>query len=174
MGIAALTKPKDAAHSMTIGFADDGFWSQLHYEVTEDTAAHKRLTHKALCLTETKDVSNVDVAEWCRESYVVALPVCNLEPSAKKIHLRDDHGSEVLRLFAQRVVASPYVEEVVNSLPFRPNACRFIENIDENTGIVNLRLYRDDRGLGMAVKTTGTTRDQLERISKSLNEHYGY
>jgi len=172
MGMAALTKPKGATYSLSLGLPDGGVWSKLYYEVVEETHGKTKTAHKALCLTEENDVSNSDVSEWCQEAYAVALPICSIEPSAKNVTLRNDHGIDVLRSFARRLVASPYVEAVINSLPFKPRACRFVENIDVDTGIIDLRLHRDDRGLGLAVKTTGTTRDQLERISRLLARQY--
>lgn len=174
MGIAALTKPQGGAYSLTLGLDDGDFWSKLYYVVVERMVTKATCEyHNALCLTREDDVSNRDVANWCQSAYVVALPTCTIDPAEKRINLRDDHGVDVLMPFARRVVRSPYVIEVVNSLPFQPAATRFVEHIDVATGIIRLRLLRDDRGLGVAIKTTGETRDQLERIAKLLSDKYG-
>jgi len=144
----------------------------LYYIVSEHAATNESHEHNALCLTRVEDVDNSDVATWCQSAYDVVLPICTANPAKKQIDLRDDHGKDVLIAFAHRIVMSPYVIEVVNSLPFRPEASRFIEHINVNAGIIHLRLHRGDKGLGLAVRVTGKTRDQLERIARLLSDKY--
>lgn len=101
----------------------------------------------------------------------VTLIQTNIPVADKKIHLRDDHGKDVLRAFADRLVNSPYVESVINSLEFKPRETRFIKNVLPD-GKVYLRLTWTDQGLGMAIQTTGRSIKETEAIAKILEETY--
>ncbi|MDL2227116.1 hypothetical protein LJB86_05630 [Deltaproteobacteria bacterium OttesenSCG-928-M10] len=89
----------------------------------------------------------------------------------KSIKLRDDHRKDYLLEYSQKIVKSKYVLEVINSLSFAPAERQFISDISED-GVIKIRLHWTDRGLGIAIKTTGKTRLETEYIAKKLRYEY--
>jgi len=81
------------------------------------------------------------------------------------------HGKDVLTAFAQKVLQSPYVEGVINSLPFNPHARSFIRNAYPD-GSIELVLVWSDEGLGMVVQSTGRNLRETEAIARILKEKY--
>lgn len=90
----------------------------------------------------------------------------------RSIHLRDDHGKDVLEEHAKKLLHSPYVKSIINSLPFNSNATRYIWQIKEN-GIINIVLHWTDNGYGMAIQTTGRNIRETLAIGKIIEEKYG-
>ncbi len=106
-----------------------------------------------------------------RKQETVSLIKTNLAVREKAIVLRDDHGADVLEKFSRRLIQSPYVTGVINSLPYNPNKRRFIKRIRED-GLIEIVLPWTDEGLGIVVKTTGRTMQETEAIAKILEEEY--
>ncbi|OAB60901.1 CRISPR-associated protein, partial [Leptolyngbya valderiana BDU 20041] len=48
------------------------------------------------------------------------IPQDETSPEQKTIKLRDDHGKDKLQDFSKKLCRSPYVKQIVNSLPFNP------------------------------------------------------
>lgn len=94
-----------------------------------------------------------------------------LLPEEKIIKLRDDHGKDVLQAFSNKLIKSPYVIGVINSLPFNSQLKRFIKTIHEN-GLVEVVLHWTDKGYGIAVQTTGRNLRETEAIATILEEEY--
>lgn len=172
MGLAALMKPNDARCGLTMGLGLPPEWLSLKYEVWESQIGGRAVkNHDVLCVATADQLSDADVREWCQCAYEVNLPKCPLAVSEKRIHLRDDHGVDVLKPFAQKLVRSCYVESVVNSLAFDSAGRRFVERAMAN-GIVHLRLHWTEQGFGLAVQTTGRTLDATERIARILEREF--
>lgn len=98
---------------------------------------------------------------------------CDLLVSDKRIALRNDHGMDVLETFSKRLLRSPYLIGVVNSLPYNPHERRFIKKVREN-GLIEIVLPWTDEGYGMVVKTTGRTIAETEKIAEIIEEEFGY
>ena len=98
---------------------------------------------------------------------------CNIPVSDKKIVLRNDHGMDVLEIFSKRLMHSPYLTGVVNSLPYNPYERKFIKRIRES-GLIEIVLPCTDEGLGIVVKTTGRTMGETEKIAEIIEEEFGY
>lgn len=94
-----------------------------------------------------------------------------LSYNEKKIHFRDDHGTDDLMRFAKKLVQSPYVNEVINSIEWKSNETKFIKGAFAD-GIIHIRLHWDDRGLGLAIKTTGRNLRETIAIGENLREKY--
>lgn len=171
MGLAALSKPTEARSSLTLGFSVNDFWRGLSYRISEVRSGGCSTTHSAVCVVSLDQLTRDDVREWCQLSYVVKLPLCQKRPEDKPIHLRDDHGSDVLLAFSKKIVRSPYVEQIVNSLPFNSSGTKFIEKVFEN-GVIYIRIIQDPRGVGLAVQTTARCLDHAERIARILDRIY--
>lgn len=172
MGLSVLTKPHGARKGMSIGLSVNEEWRRLVYAVDEARDDAITREHLALCLVEATQIAADDIREWCQCGYERRLPVSDIPIQSKRIHLRDDHGRDVLEDLARRLVKSPYVEEVVNSLPFNPHATRFIESAKPN-GMIDVRLHKTPQGLGLAIQTTGRDLDATERIARVLQDKFG-
>lgn len=117
---------------------------------------------------------HVDVhGEWLESLVRPELITCDMAPDEKTLKLRDDHGIDVLRAFAKRLLRSKYVVGVINSLEFHPKARRFIRSFSDD-GIVEMVLNWTDAGYGLAVQTTGRNRRETEKIARRLEEEFGH
>lgn len=100
----------------------------------------------------------------------VLLPT-SLPPGVKIIHLRDDHGKDIIEKFARRLVQSEYVVGVINSLPFNPKATNLIRKTYSD-GKIEIVLYWEDAGYGLVVQTTGRNIHETNAIAEILKEQY--
>lgn len=101
----------------------------------------------------------------------VVLLECKTNPKDKRCHLSDDHGNDILRDFSKRILNSPYVIEVTNSLPYNPGNRSFIHNAYSD-GLIEIVLPWTDQGLGFVIKTTGRNQRETEEIAKVLKSKY--
>jgi hypothetical protein len=65
---------------------------------------------------------------------------------------------------ADKLVKSPYVIKVVNSLPFNPQKKHFINEIYPD-GKVEIILTWTDEGFGLLVQTTGRNMQETKKIA---------
>jgi hypothetical protein len=106
------------------------------------------------------------------ESVIVEhLPKETIDSSKKKIHFRDDHGQDKLKELAQKLCRSPFVREVINSLPFNPKRVNPIRRIYDD-GTIELVMTKNDAGFGLCVQTTGRNRKETGAIARILVEQY--
>jgi putative CRISPR-associated protein (TIGR02619 family) len=99
------------------------------------------------------------------------IPQDDTNPERKPIHLRDDHGKDVLQAFAERIRRSPYVKKVINSLPFNPKSTSPIRRTT-NDGIVEFVLTWTDKGLGLCIQTTGRNLAETNSIALYLKQEF--
>lgn len=74
--------------------------------------------------------------------------------------------------FSKRLCECPYVEGIVNSLPFNSHERKFIRRVREG-GLIEIVLPWTDKGYGIVVKTTGRTIRETEMIGRIIEEKYG-
>jgi len=108
---------------------------------------------------------------WIETIKTITLIPGTKRPEEKRIHLRDDHGKDVLQEFARKVVNSEYVEEIPQSLEFKPRARSFIQKIYPD-GRVDVTLFEYDEGYSLMILTTGRNLRETETIAKLLKEKY--
>lgn len=111
-------------------------------------------------------------SEWLDSKKPAELVISDVSPMKKTVHLRDDHGKDKLLIFSKKLVRSPYVEGIINSLPFNADSRSFVRSISED-GIVECVLYWYDEGYGLAVKTTGRNRRETAAIAEILERDFG-
>lgn len=93
--------------------------------------------------------------------------LCPKKPEEKKIHLKKgDEDPPVVKL-ANRLVKSPYVCEILNTLPFNPKQQDPILECRDD-GILHLVLTYTAEGLGLAVQTTGRNATETQKIGRRL------
>lgn len=132
-----------------------------------------------------KDGKSTNARNICTKEHVVfhalhlenqteiELLECGMCASDKKIVLGNDHGKDVLEEFSQRLLRSPYLVGVVNSLPYNPYERKFIRKIREG-GLIEIVLPWTDEGYGLVVKSTGRTIRETKRIAEIIEEEFGY
>lgn len=164
-----------AAHiydSLSISFSGSSVWEKNTLNITKvDDESH---TASVIEITNVFSVdcigNNVVKAFIERISNIFLIPSV-IQPSEKVIKLREDHGTDVLKAFARRIRNSPYVNEIVNSLPWNRQSSNFIRRVYP-TGLIEVVLYWTDDGLGMAIQTTGRNLRETEEIARILEEEY--
>ncbi len=100
-----------------------------------------------------------------------SIPKDETSPDKKPIKLRDDHGKDILQDFAKRLCHSPYVRQIVNSLPYNPKRVDPILQTTQN-GLVKFVLTWKDQGLGVCIQTTGNNLIETNTIALHLQEKY--
>ena len=164
-----------AAHiydTLSVGFSEAPPWRKntiFITKVNEETPA-----------AESVGVNNVFSADCFKHQETsaflekiskVVLIESPLPPSKKQIRLRDDHGTDVLRAFARRIISSPHVNGIVNSLPWNNKTTNFIRRVYPN-GLIEAVLHWTDKGLGMVIQTTGRNLRETEKIAGLLEKEY--
>ena len=92
-------------------------------------------------------------------------------PKEKTISIRDDHGKDTLSAFSKKIVTSPFVKGVINSLPFNPKQTNPIKECLED-GKIEIVLVKTDPGYGIIVQTTGKNIEQTKRISELIRKKF--
>ncbi|NBD31911.1 MAG: putative CRISPR-associated protein [Cyanobacteria bacterium] len=95
------------------------------------------------------------------------VPQTDTLPEKKPIHLREDHGQDVLLPFAKKLTRSPYITKVINSLPFNPKQANPIRKTSAD-GIIELVLTWTDQGFGLCLQTTGRNLRETNAIAIHL------
>jgi len=145
----------------------DEFWRGIDYYEKERFMPLIEEEGKAVSL------SPIGILLWERykKDFPPYLHRSEKRPEDKRIILRDDHGKDILMHWARRLINIPYIEEVVNSLPFNPAATKPIKRITED-GLIELVLTKTDAGYGMVVKTTGRDEKETHEIANILIARY--
>lgn len=150
--------------SMALSTGDD-LWDKAILNITKDEAS-----------VEVRNLYSIDNLnshlEWLENQREVELIISDISPEKKKIDLRHDHGQDVLLDFSRKLLRSKYVLEVVNSIGFQSNNRRFIHKVKAD-GIIEIVLPWTDQGLGVAVKTTGRSLRETQKIAEILQFEYG-
>ncbi|MFZ3253839.1 MAG: hypothetical protein WA133_06130 [Syntrophales bacterium] len=108
---------------------------------------------------------------WIDSLKEIVLIETDTLPSQKKVNLRDDHGKDALTAFAQKLLQSPYLKGVINSLPFNPKEGNFIRSAYSD-GRIELVLIWTDEGFGMVVQSTGRNLRETEAMAQILKDQY--
>ena len=99
------------------------------------------------------------------------IPQDHTPPENKPISLRHDHGKDKLLTFSQRLVQSPYITKVINSLPFNPHQNHPIRRTYPD-GKIELVLTWTDAGLGVCLQTTGRNLAETNTIAIYLTQKF--
>lgn len=164
-----------AAHkydTLSVGFSEAPPWRKNTIFITK--------ANEETQTTESVGVNNVFSADCFKQQEIsafiekistVVLIDSPLQPGKKEIRLRDDHGKDILMAFAKRIINSPYVVGIVNSLPWNNKTTNFIRRVRPN-GEIEVVLHWTDKGLGMVIQTTGRNLRETEEIARLLEEKY--
>lgn len=156
-------------NSIGISFRFDSFWDQTKHRLYvrgKETGEYDvvAISHPEHC-NDADFISHKDL--W----KPIELIESQIAPGSKSVSLRDDHGKDKLQTFAQRLCRSPYVVEIVNSMPYNPHETQFIKAIKDN-GLIEIVLTDTDKGLGLVLQSTGRNMRETEKIANILKEKY--
>lgn len=155
-----------------IGFHSEPFWEQVKFSLIIENCDTGNMTENDIfCLSMERHVNDPDFQSWLENQGEVTLVTTDLLPDKKEIRLRDDHGKDILKAFAERLVLSPYIIKIINSLPFNRHDKKFIKRIYPD-GKIELVLTKTDAGNGMIIQTTGRNQRETEAIARIINEKY--
>ena len=156
--------------SFSVGFCSSECWNQCCFPIHKKSDNKFSLDGKVYCVSDISHFEDDSFVNWYVSFHEVVYTKRSQEPAC---HLSSDHhGKDTLRKFSEKIMKEDFVTEVINSLPFAPKATRFVEKIGDD-GVINLRLVGTDRGLGIAVRTTGQNKIQMTYFAHLLDEKYG-
>jgi putative CRISPR-associated protein (TIGR02619 family) len=104
-------------------------------------------------------------------SILSVIPQDDTKPEQKNIHLRDDHGKDVLQRFSEKIRRSPYVKRIINSLPFNPKQINPILGTTSD-GVIDFVLTWTDPGFGLCIQTTGRNKAETNTIALHLVKEF--
>jgi len=156
-------------NSIGISFCFDSFWNQTKHRLY--VKGKEAGEYDVVAISHPKHCNDADFISHKDLWKPIELIKSQIIPESKSISLRDDHGKDELQAFAQRLCQSPYVAEIVNSMPYNPHETRFIKAIKDN-GLIEIVLTNTDKGLGLVVQSTGRNKRETEKIANILKEKY--
>jgi hypothetical protein len=148
-------------------------WKNIKLEIFRETGQSENPPESVLVFNAATNevLFRDDFKNFCESVSNAELVPCTLSFDEKNICLRDDHGMDILRKFAERIIRNDYVEGVLNSLPFNGKTSRFIRRIKRN-GLIEIVLHWEDGGYGMVLKTTGRNYRETEAIANILKTKF--
>ncbi len=162
------------SNSFAIGFASEDYWTSNYCFNLNilDQITNKQKKDTVFCISNYAHFGTSGFINYVVCNLNPLFPHCGLKKEDKRIHLRDDHGKDVLEKFADKILKETYIAEIVNSLPFDSESNEFISRICDN-GLIEVRLIRTDKGLGMVLKTTARNHMEATYMAADLQQKYG-
>lgn len=158
-------------NTIAVNLESEEYWTQLEYNLAIKGEEEQVASILAVC--SVSHCREAKFTSWKENNTPTPAELIKtpLNPDKKKIHFRDDHGTDVLDAFAKRIRKSPYVSEIINSLPFNSYERDFIRKVKPN-GLIEIVLTHTDKGLGMVIQTTGRNLKETTLIADILREGY--
>ena len=154
--------------TIAVSFPVNEVWQKVYIKLIErDNEIEREVKVRHVSLLEHFEAHQNFIAAQKE----IVLPETELSPSEKIIHLRDDHGQDILNEFAKRLLNSCYVVKVINSLPFNQKCTNFIRKIHPD-GKIEIVLIWTTQGYGLIIQTTGRNDRETEKIAQILAENY--
>lgn len=158
--------------SFCVGFDVNPNWRQLKYTI--NGRVDVEIDDVLYCVVSLEQFEDADFTKWLDEHNPISIAniqKSSLSPEQKQIHLRDDHGSNVLEAHAKRLLKSPYVEKIINSTDFKPHCKRYIDKVKCN-GQIEIVLLKTEQKCGMVVQTTARNIKEAICIAEELNRKF--
>ena len=159
--------------SFAIGFNSEKFWSDnilFKLNVVEQDS-NKTSEKNIFCISHINQFEHRDFINWAVNNLTLKFRSCNIKKESKKMHFRNDHGIDKLKMFANRILKEEFIISVINSLPFNSNTKNMIGNITDN-GIIDIYLTKTDEKFGMAIQTTANSKIEAKYMGFYLEKKY--
>lgn len=157
-------------NTIGIGFLSENFWEQFVHTI--EIRGKDNTTAKVYCATKFEHFETEEFQNWYLNQSEVELIEDPTPATSKFISLRNDHGKNILSHFASRLLKSPYVTRVINSLPYNPKVKRFIKAVYDD-GKIEIVLTDTDKGFGMIIQSTGRNSRETNLIAELLERKFG-
>lgn len=154
--------------TLCISFPVNSVWRKTNICLREEKGQENSLV-RAFHASQLEHI--VFHQAWIDSLKEIVLIEIDTLPSQKKVNLRDDHGKDTLIAFAQKLLQSPYVKGVINSLPFNPKERSFIRSVYSD-GRIELVLIWTDEGFGVVVQSSGRNLRETIAIAQILKDKY--
>lgn len=151
-----------------IGFMSELLWKSCLFDIIVNGN-----DVKWACISQEDSINNPSFEDW----YKSIVPITLVESKytydykVKHIHLRNDHGKDVLEDFSKCILRSEYVDNVINSLPFNRNYKKLILRCYDD-GKIELVLHWTDNGYGIVIQSTGRNIRETNKIAEILTKEY--
>lgn len=154
--------------SLAVGVCATEYWRRLSIPVrVTDVEGCVRET-EALCVTLPDHMSDSRVASWCERTKAPIPLKTSLSVGEKKIAIHGDHhGNATMQNFAEQLLRSEYVIEVMSAEYQKSNSSPFINRVFVD-GRIRLCMYWEDIHYQLIVKTTACNATQGEFVANSL------
>jgi hypothetical protein len=160
--------------SFCIGFQSESFWENIFFDL--ELEKQGKVTKASIaCISNPADFDSPLFINWIIRLWgdsFLELKKSFKQPKDKSIHLSDDHGKNILNNFAKRLVNEPYIEEILDSIPYQPHEKECIHRIYPD-GTIEFVLTDTDKGLGLIIKTTAKTLLEATVAASYLKNKYG-
>lgn len=155
--------------SFSVGFQSSDEWNSCCFPVFVLGDGSLSNVGSVFCVSDLTHFDDNAFVNWYVDCHDVTYVKRKDDPYR---HLSGDHhGKDILVRFTDKIMKEDFVVGIVNSLPFESRATKFVEKIGGD-GIIYLRLIGTDKGLGVAVQTTGNCKIQTTYFAKILEEKY--
>ena len=160
-------------HTPSVSLPTHEYWKKttLPVFVVDENVEGVLILKDVHNVCEAASFENEAILDFVGTITTPVLIITELKPDDKKVHLRDDHGKDKLEQFSKRLLQSEYVISVINSLPFNSKATNFIRKTHAD-GRIELVLYWEDAGYGMAIQTTGRNIHETNAIAEYLKNEF--
>lgn len=154
--------------SLSISFPVHSVWEKTAINLTEEKVNE---TNNVEAMHVSEPGHFVILKDWLESQKTIELLETEKSPEMKHIHIGDHHGKEKLSAAARKLIKSPYVISIPNSLKFNPCGRSFIKEVHPN-GRIDVTLIEEDNGPSMMVETTGRTLRETQAIAEIIKDLY--
>ena len=94
-----------------------------------------------------------------------------IAPPTFLIQRKGSECGSALTAISKRLINSPFVRGVINSLPFNPKQKDPIKAVFDD-GRIEFVLCQTDAGYGLVIQSTGRNLNETQRIAELLKQKY--
>ena len=154
--------------SLAVGVCATEYWGRLSIPVRVACVDGSVRDADALCVTLPNHMSDGRVVLWCEWNKAPIPPRTSLPIGEKKITIHGDHhGNAIMQNFAERLLRSWYVLEVMSAEYQKSCSSPFINKVYAD-GRIRVCMYWEDIHYQLIVKTTACNAKQGEFVANSL------
>ena len=155
-------------NTLSISFMTHNLWAKTEIELIEKIENEE----KNVRVRHINQPKHIEFHQgWIDDNRPVELVETDISIAEKIINLRDDHGKDVLKHFVDKLISSPYVVKVINSLPFNPRERKFTRKIYPD-GKIEIVLTWTDEGFGLILQTTGRNLQETKEIANFIEKRH--
>ena len=154
--------------SLAVGICATEYWGRLSIPVRVTHVDGSVREAEALCVTLPDHMSDRRVVLWCEGNKAPIPQRTSIPIGEKKIAIHGDHhGNAIMQSFAEQLLRSEYVIEVMSAEYQKSSSSPFINRVFVD-GRIRVCMYWEDIHYQLIVKTTACNAKQGEFVANSL------